>query len=207
MTVFVGLTGGICSGKSTISKILKDRGIPIVDADQLGHKAYAPGTSCFQKLVDNFGSSIIAEDGSINRRALGAIVFSEKSKMQELNAIVWPEIRQLIIEEIDTFRNETTNSVPIVVIEAAIMIEAKWFDLFDQVWVVVTDESTAIQRLISRNSLTEEQARQRLAAQTSNDDRIQHANSVISNDSATTVEALAATVNDLLSSISAASPL
>jgi phosphopantetheine adenylyltransferase/dephospho-CoA kinase len=206
MTVFVGLTGGICSGKSTISKILKDRGIPIVDADQLGHKAYAPGTSCFQKLVDNFGSSIVAEDGSINRRALGAIVFSEKSKMQELNAIVWPEIRQLIIEEIDTFRKETSN-VPIVVVEAAIMIEAKWYDLFDQVWVVVTDESTAIQRLISRNSLTEEQARQRLAAQTSNDDRIQHANSVISNDSATTVEALTTTVNELLSSISASSPL
>lgn len=206
MTVFVGLTGGICSGKSTISKILKDRGIPIVDADQLGHKAYAPGTSCFQKLVDNFGSSIVAEDGSINRRALGAIVFSEKSKMQELNAIVWPEIRQLIIEEIDTFRKETSN-VPIVVVEAAIMIEAKWYDLFDQVWVVVTDESTAIQRLISRNSLTEEQARQRLAAQTSNDDRIQHANSVISNDSATTVEALTTTVNELLLSISASSPL
>ena len=207
MTVFVGLTGGICSGKSTISKILKDRGIPIVDADQLGHKAYAPGTSCFQKLVDNFGSTIVAEDGSINRRALGTIVFSEKSKMQELNAIVWPEIRHLIIEEIDTFRNETSNSVPIVVVEAAIMIEAKWYDLFDQVWVVVTDEPTAIQRLISRNSLTEEQARQRLAAQTSNDDRIQHANSVISNDSATTVEALTATVNELLSSISASSPL
>eukprot|EP01033_Poteriospumella_lacustris_P008581 gene8580-6175_t len=206
MTVFVGLTGGICSGKSTISKILKDCGIPIVDADQLGHKAYAPGTSCFQKLVDNFGSSIVAEDGSINRRALGAIVFSEKSKMQELNAIVWPEIRQLIIEEIDTFRKETS-SVPIVVVEAAIMIEAKWYDLFDQVWVVVTDESTAIQRLISRNSLTEEQARQRLAAQTSNDDRIQHANSVISNDSATTVEALTTTVNELLLSISASSPL
>lgn len=207
MTVFVGLTGGICSGKSTISKILKERGIPIVDADQLGHRAYAPGTSCFQKLVDNFGPSIVAEDGSINRRALGTIVFSEKAKMQELNAIVWPEIRQLIIEEIDAYRNDPSKNVPIVVVEAAIMIEAQWYDLFDHVWVVVTDEATAIQRLIARNSLSEEQARQRLAAQTSNEDRIQHANSVISNDSATTVETLTATVMELLSSVSSSSSL
>lgn len=198
MTVCVGVTGGICSGKSSVTKHLKARNIPVIDADQLGHRAYAPGTSCFQRLVEQFGESIVAEDGSINRRALGGIVFSDKSKMEELNTIVWPEIRKLIIQELDRARAE---AIPLVVVEAAIMIEAHWYDLFDQVWVVCTDETTALQRLCERNGLTEEHARQRLAAQTSNEERKKHAHVVIDNNDDDTIESLAVKVDALIEQV------
>jgi dephospho-CoA kinase len=198
MTVCVGVTGGICSGKSSVTKHLKARNIPVIDADQLGHRAYAPGTSCFQRLVEQFGESIVAEDGSINRRALGGIVFSDKSKMEELNAIVWPEIRTLIIQELDRARAE---AIPLVVVEAAIMIEAHWYDLFDQVWVVCTDETTALQRLCERNGLTEEQARQRLAAQTSNEERKKHAHGIIDNNDDDTIESLVVKVDALIEQV------
>lgn len=202
MTICIGVTGGICGGKSTVSKILREKGIPVIDADQLGHRAYTPGTSCFHKLVDHFGSSIVDDNGTINRRALGGIVFSDKSKMLELNDIVWPEIRALIIEELAPYRNlDSPSAVPVVAIEAAVMIEAKWYDLFDQVWVVVTDEDTAIQRLIQRNNLTEEQARQRISIQTTNEERCRFANSVITNAKEDTYESLAAKVTTLLGAL------
>ncbi len=195
MTVCIGVTGGICSGKSTVTKLLKEKQIHVIDADQLGHRAYMPHTSCYEKLIDHFGHGIVAEDGTINRRALGAIVFSAKEKMMELNSIVWPEIRTLIIEELAQAR---ANELPLVVVEAAVMVEAQWYDLFDQVWVVVTDENTAIHRLMARNQITEEQAKQRLALQTTNEERIQHAHCVVHNGENDSLEALSAKIDDLL---------
>lgn len=105
MVVIVGVTGGICSGKSTLCSKLDeclrrqfpDYFIDKVDCDVLGHECYTIGTACYESLINHFGSGIIAEDGSVNRRALGSIVFSDRNKMNQLNQIVWPGITTKII--------------------------------------------------------------------------------------------------------------
>lgn len=96
----------------------------MVNADKLGHEAYAPGTACFDKVVGHFGSDIVAEDGSVNRRALGQIVFGDPGKMRELEAIVWPEIEKAVLAKVEELR--ACGSVSVVVIEAAIMLKAGW---------------------------------------------------------------------------------
>jgi dephospho-CoA kinase len=95
--IVIGVTGGICSGKSTISRILSSTfGVPVIDADIIGHEAYFPHTTCYDQLIQNFGNTIVNEDETINRRELGKIVFSNQNKMNELQAIVWPVIRFVI---------------------------------------------------------------------------------------------------------------
>lgn len=150
----------------------------MIDADVLGHQAYLPGTDCFKSLSDHFGSGIVAEDGTINRRALGSIVFSDKSKMEELNSIVWPAIRKLLEAALENYRSQGTK---LVVVEAAVMIEAKWYDLMNEVWVARVDENVAVERLMARNSLPEEQARLRVQSQISYEERQKHANTTIDN--------------------------
>lgn len=190
----LGITGGICSGKSTVSRLIRNRGIPMIDADVLGHQTYLPGTDCFKSLTSHFGSGIVAEDGTINRKALGFIVFSDKSKMDELNSIVWPEIRKLLQVELENYRSQGVN---LVVVEAAVMIEAGWYDLMNEVWVAHVHENVAIHRLMVRNALTEEQARQRVEAQISVDERRKYASVLIDNTNRS-IEQLEATVNQLL---------
>ncbi|XP_064613694.1 bifunctional coenzyme A synthase-like isoform X2 [Liolophura sinensis] len=96
----IGLTGGIASGKSSVCKRLQKLGAAIIDCDKLGHQVYRKGTECFQRLVSEFGTEIVGEDGEVHRRALGAIVFSDKNKLSKLNEIVWPEIANLAEGEI-----------------------------------------------------------------------------------------------------------
>ena len=122
MVLVVGVTGGICSGKSTLCSQLDEclrRRFPDyflvkIDCDVLGHECYQIGTQCYDNLIKNFGNSIVAEDGSVNRRALGGIVFSDKNKMNELNQIVWPGItlhlHVLIYSLIPSFGRDTKES-------------------------------------------------------------------------------------------------
>jgi dephospho-CoA kinase len=100
----LGLTGGICSGKSTVAKILGELGATVIDADKLGHECYEPGTECYSQIVAQFGETILCDDSvkSINRRALGSIVFSDAERMSELTALVWPEIRRML-EQVNTW--------------------------------------------------------------------------------------------------------
>jgi dephospho-CoA kinase len=135
----IGLSGGICSGKSSITQMCQEFGGHVINADLLGHQAYAPGTDCFRDLVNQFGEEIVSSDGSINRRALGGIVFSDESKLKQLNEIVWPRIRSLIEIELNQLRER---GVEIVVLEAAILIEAGWQDIVDEIWVIETDRFT-----------------------------------------------------------------
>ncbi len=183
----IGLTGGICSGKSTISHILESCGAVVLDADKLGHAAYLPDTSCYLKLVENFGNTIVSSDGNINRAALGAIVFSSPDKMKELQNIVWPEIRSMIESNLADRRAEGAKAV---VIEAAIMIEAGWQDLVTSMWVVKVCEETAKKRLMRRNGLSEEDSLKRIHTQMSNEQRAQHADLVIDNDEGVSTEQL-----------------
>jgi len=176
--IVIGLTGGIASGKSTVSSALAERGATVVDADKVGHEVYRPDTEGWQRVVGAFGQSIVAENGEIDRKALGAIVFGDPTQRERLQAIVWPVMKSIMARMIDGFRND---GVAAVVLEAAVLIEADWLDLVDQVWVVTVSESVAEARLIDRNGLIAEQARERIAAQLTNAQRTRHATAVIDN--------------------------
>lgn len=180
----IGITGGVASGKSTIIRALGNKGVITIDADKLGHKAYQKGTPCYDSLVENFGPTVIGADGEINRRRLGEIVFSDKSKMIELNNIVWPVIRQLLIVELDLIKGCASPDCPqpIVAVEAAIMIEAGWQDLVSMLWVVRIERAIAKDFLMARNSISEEEAYKRIDSQISNDDRCGYATYVLLND-------------------------
>jgi dephospho-CoA kinase len=166
--VVIGLTGGIASGKSTVAEWFKEWGALVIDADRLGHRVYEPGTPGFEAVVNEFGHEIVALDGTINRQVLGGKVFGDPEQMQRLNEIVWPHIRELAEEEIAECRRRR---VELVVLEAAVLVEAGWVDLVDEVWVVSTRPAIARERLMARNRLSEAQAQARIDSQISNRER------------------------------------
>jgi phosphopantetheine adenylyltransferase/dephospho-CoA kinase len=175
----IGLTGGIASGKSTVAQFFRDRSLPIIDADLLGHRTYEPGTDTFRAVVEAFGAELVAADGTIDRRALGGKVFGKPDQLKRLTDIVWPGIRRLASEELSTL--EVAGNT-IAVLEAAVLLEAGWEDLVDEIWVVVVEEPTAIQRLAARNGLDEAAARARINSQLSNAERTARAHVTIHND-------------------------
>lgn len=174
----IGLTGGIASGKSTVTTFFKDRDVPVIDADILGHRTYDPGTDTFAAVVAAFGQDLVAPDGTIDRRVLGGKVFGKPDELKRLTDIVWPGIRKLASESLSEF--EAAGNA-LVVLEAAVMFEAGWEDLVDEIWVVVVEPDQAVQRLATRNGLDEAAARARIDSQLSNDERISRSNVVITN--------------------------
>ena len=172
MTV-IGLTGGIASGKSTAAGWLRDLGAIVIDADRLGHRVYEPGSSGFEAVVNGFGHDLVSPDGTINRQLLGGKVFGDPALMKKLTDIVWPEIQRLAAQEIADIKRRDPKAH--VVLEAAVLVEANWFGLVDQVWVVTVEPSVAKARLMSRNNLTDAQAQSRIDAQISNKERLLHA--------------------------------
>ena len=179
--MIIGLTGGIASGKSTVAQALGDRGAYIIDADKLGHTAYLAGSRAFDQVVAAFGTDIVADDGEIDRRKLGGKVFGNEAALRQLTDIVWPSIRAMAEKEIA----DAQRSAPerIVVLEAAVLIEADWLDLADQIWVTVVKPAVAIERACARDNLSEDAVRTRLDAQLSNDERGSYADHVIDNSS------------------------
>lgn len=178
MTV-IGLTGGIASGKSTAAAWLKDFGAFVIDADRLGHRVYEPGTPGFEGVVNEFGHDIVAADGTINRQLLGGKVFGRPDQMKRLTDIVWPEIRRLAREEVTEQKRRDRKGH--IVLEAAVLVEANWFDLVDEVWVVTVEPDVARARLMARNGLTEAQAQSRIDSQLTNKERSLHAYAKIDN--------------------------
>ena len=178
MTI-IGLTGGMASGKSTVARRLKELGAHVVDADQLGHRAYAPGTRGFSKVVAAFGEEVLTADGSVDRQRLGGKVFSDSTELKKLTDIVWPEIRRLANAEITAQR--AANPDGLIVLEAAVLVEAGWGRGLDEIWVVVVDPECAIERAVARGGLNAGEARVRLRTQISNAERRRHADLVIDN--------------------------
>jgi len=174
----IGLTGGIASGKSTVAQFFRDQQVPVIDADILGHQTYEPGTDTFRAVVAAFGDDLVAADGTIDRRVLGGKVFGKPEELKRLTDIVWPGIRRLASERLSELEAAGNG---IVVLEAAVLFEAGWEDLVDEVWVVVVEPDTAVQRLATRNNMDEEAARARIASQLSNAERTARANIVIEN--------------------------
>ncbi|MSP21557.1 MAG: dephospho-CoA kinase [Dehalococcoidia bacterium] len=176
--IVIGLTGGIASGKSTAAEQLRKNGAHVIDADRVGHRVYEPGSPGFQKVVNEFGHDLVAADGTINRQVLGGKVFGDPAQMKRLTDIAWPEIRRMAAEEIEAERARGTS---IVVLEAAVLIEAEWTDLVDQVWVVYVKPEIARERLMARNNLSADAAQARIDSQLSNKDRLALADVKIEN--------------------------
>lgn len=174
----IGLTGGIASGKSTVARFFRDHEVSVLDADVLGHRTYDPGTSTFAAVVAAFGDDLVAADGTIDRRVLGGKVFGQPAELKRLTDIVWPGIRKLASEALSEL--ETAGNT-LAVLEAAVLFEAGWEDLTDEIWVVVVEPEIAVERLAARNGLDAEAARARIGSQLSNDERTARANVVIEN--------------------------
>jgi len=179
--LIIGLTGGIASGKSTVAQALGDRGAYIIDADKLGHTAYLAGSGAFDQVVAAFGTDIVADDGEIDRRKLGGKVFGNEAALKQLTDIVWPAIRAMAEKEIANAQRAAPERI--VVLEAAVLIEADWLDLADQIWVTVVEPAVAIERACARDNLSADAVQTRLDAQLSNDERRSYADHVIDNSS------------------------
>ena len=142
--ISIGLTGGMGSGKTEASRILSDLGADIIYADEVGHRAYLQNTETWQELVANFGEDILQADGEIDRRKLGAIVFSDREHLDKLNSIVHPRMYRMLQEMLKGF---SENGAKVVVLEAAILIEADWLSLVDEVWAIEVPELVAVERI------------------------------------------------------------
>jgi dephospho-CoA kinase len=176
----IGLTGGIGSGKSTAAQMLGELGAEVIDADKVGHKIYLPDTPAWREIVEAFGDGVLAADRSVDRTRLGPIVFADPQALQTLNRITHGKIYAFIQGQIDYIRQQQKTRV--VVVEAAILLEAGWRSLVEQLWVVAASVDVVITRLKTYKNISEDQARARIAAQLSNEERIAQADRVIWND-------------------------
>ncbi len=175
----IGLTGGLGSGKTTVAAILRELGAETIDADRVGHEVYAPGTPGWKAVTAAFGSDIVAPDGTIDRAKLGAIVFADHARLAQLEAIVHPLIFQEIQARIAARRGEARGK-PIVV-EAAVLLEANWRSLVDEVWVVTATPDAVRERIRAQRGWDDARIAARLAAQWSDAERCRHADVVIRN--------------------------
>ncbi len=179
MVTILGITGGIGSGKSTASQILDELGAFVIDADIVGHKIYQPDTPAWREIVETFGEDVVAPDRTIDRTKLGPIVFSAPEKLDALNKITHGKIYSYIQGQIDYIRDHDPNRI--IAVEAAILLEAGWRNLVEKLWVVVASEDVVVNRLQTYKQFSEEQARARINAQMTNDERIAQADQVIWN--------------------------
>lgn len=179
MTKIIGLTGGIASGKSTVSALLRQAGIPVIDADQVARQVQCPGSVALDKLAAAFGPAIIAPDGSLNRQQLGQRVFDDPAARQELDRIVQPLIKDTIWQAVDNLRRQ---GVANVVLDVPLLFEAGYDTDCDLVVVVRVSPATELRRLMARNGYSRAAAQARIAAQLPLSVKVAKADVVIDND-------------------------
>ena len=161
MARIIGLTGGIASGKSTVTSYLKEKGYPVIDADRVVHDLQAPGGELYRALVEHFGREILLDTGDLNRPALAQRIFSSQKEIAWSNQVQGEMIRKALVRE----RDRLAKIEDLFFMDIPLLIEQGYLDWFDQVWLVYVTEDTQLQRLMERNVLTGVQARDRLAAQ------------------------------------------
>lgn len=173
--VVIGITGNIACGKSLVSSILAELGAEVIDADVVAHEIMHPGSEVLRRITERFGNEILNEDGSLNRPALGQIVFGDPAALSELEQITHPPtVREVL-------RRSGQSAAPAVVIDAIKLYESGLADHCDQTWVVYCDPDVQLQRLVERNGLTVDQAQQRINAQPPQDEKMRRADVVIDN--------------------------
>jgi dephospho-CoA kinase len=178
--LLIGLTGGISSGKSTVLQHLRQAGYSVIDADKLGHKVLEQGNPGYNKVVKYFGNEILNLDGSVNRTALGKIVFVDAEKLKQLNEISHPIIEEMIQNEFEESVSDSNGGI--VFLEAALLIEANWYKVCGHIWVVSLDPTVALSRLKERDNLSENEAKLRVGAQLDQEERLAYADVVLQNE-------------------------
>ncbi|WP_102345318.1 dephospho-CoA kinase [Bacillus sp. Marseille-P3661] len=178
MTLVVGLTGGIASGKSTVSKMLVNYGFPIIDADVVSREVVEVGEPAYEKIVETFGKEILSENLKINRPKLGAIIFNDEQKRMQLNHIVHPAVRQKMNE---LKMNYINNGEKVVILDIPLLFESKLTHLVEKTLLIYVDDTIQLQRLMARNNLTEQEALARIRSQMPLEDKIRLADEVINN--------------------------
>lgn len=174
----IGLTGGIASGKSTVTRMLRELGAPVIDADAIVREVQEPGTPVTAAIAREFGPGVIRPDGSLDRAALGATVFADPARRKALEAIVHPAVLQRMAAEVERYRAERR---PAVVLDVPLLLEGGIERTVDRVWVVYIDRETQRARLMARDALSPAQAEQRIGAQMSLDEKRKRADLVIDN--------------------------
>ncbi len=171
----IGLTGGIGTGKSTVAQVLQEQGAPVLSADLVGHEVYLPGRPGYHEISKEW-PQVIAADGTIDRKKLGAIVFSDPRELAKLNSITHPRMKGMMREKLVEHNRKGDK---IVILEAALLLEASWDDLTNEIWVTVTPPEIVAARVSERSGLAPEQVMERIRAQMTNEARIKRANKVI----------------------------
>jgi len=172
----VGLTGGIASGKSTVAARMRELGLTVLNADLLAHQLMEPGQPAYDDVVREFGGSVLAADGTVDRKKLGDIVFRDAAKRERLNAIVHPRVITAREEQLKRMEEETPRGLAII--EAALLIEAGYYKRLDRLIVCSCRPEQQIERLRARG-LSEEEARQRIAAQLPLEEKLRLADDVV----------------------------
>lgn len=177
MPKVIGLTGGIASGKSTVSELLSVFGFKVVDADKAAREAVKKGSKGLAQVREVFGDEAIDENGEMNRRYMGDLVFNHPEKRLELNAIIHPIVRDIMEEEKQEYLKQGYN----VIMDIPLLFENELENTLDEVWVVYTSESIQMDRLMQRNNLSLEDAKARVYSQISIDKKSRMADHVIDN--------------------------
>ncbi|HET9464222.1 MAG TPA: dephospho-CoA kinase [Gemmatimonadales bacterium] len=173
----IGLTGGIGSGKSTVAKLLEDEGAAVLSADLMGHEVYLPGKPAYDEIIETFGPGVVAPDGTIDRKKLGPIVFADPANLAKLNAITHPPMKEMMRERLAEI---AAGGAGYAVLEAALLFDAGWDDLANEVWVTVAPARVAAERTAARSGIPAEQVLERIQkAQMESDERVRRSDIVI----------------------------
>lgn len=174
----IGLTGGIASGKSSVARFLEELGVTVIDADALSREVVRPGSFCLQQVVAVFGADVLLPDGSLNRKFLGSLIFSDPEKRKVLERIIHPEIRRLAEGMIEKAASSGQQNV---IYMAPLLIEAGASALVDEIWVVSVTPQVQLERLMARDGISQEQAEKIVAAQMPLDEKERFGKVVITN--------------------------
>ncbi len=175
----IGLTGGIGSGKSTVSQFLAELGAVILNADEIGHEAFKPDTETWRQVVAAFGRQIVTPDGNIDRKKLGNMVFDNAESLSQLNQIMHPRMYDMVKAQLEEYRQQKTRTV---VLEAPLLLEAGWTSLVDEVWVTTAPEATVLKRLKERSGMSQAESLARIRSQLSSAERVRQADVIINTD-------------------------
>ena len=178
MTVVIGLTGSIATGKSTVSEMFREWKIPVIDADKLSREVVEPGEEAYNQIVDVFGSDVLLHTEEIDRKKLGKIIFSDEKKREQLNSIVHPQVRKRMIEKREAYREQGASAV---VLDIPLLFESGLTGYVDKTMVVYVDESVQLQRLVERDESSEADALERIRSQLPISEKADMADAVINN--------------------------
>jgi dephospho-CoA kinase len=178
MTLIIGLTGGIASGKSTVSNMLKELDITVIDADVEARMAVEKGEPAYLKIIEAFGREILLDNGEIDRQKLGGIIFHQEEKRLLLNQIVHPEVRKRMLSQIEAAKQ---NKETVIVLDIPLLFESKLTFMADKTLLVYVDKETQVMRLMNRNQLSLEDAKARINSQMPLSEKVKLADAVINN--------------------------